>query len=194
MRHHDADKSDSRRALWIARGLDVLVLGEAEAFHQRRRVEQAIDRGSGMPASRRILGWSELWDRAASAAAGDRPAHRLLLPASALLGAVRWSAPTRWPDHRGPCGNADRYSDRRDRRAVLSGDARVSAGWWRCDRPARAPLRVDDDRRRHAGRAIDLTVNSGETIAIVRTNGAGKSTLLRLISGDLRRWPRRDAG
>jgi iron complex transport system ATP-binding protein len=34
--------------------------------------------------------------------------------------------------------------------------------------------------------AIDLTVNSGETIAIVGPNGAGKSTLLRLISGDLR--------
>jgi iron complex transport system ATP-binding protein len=34
--------------------------------------------------------------------------------------------------------------------------------------------------------AIDLTVNSGETVAIVGPNGAGKSTLLRLISGDLR--------
>ncbi|MDB5520833.1 MAG: heme transporter ATP-binding protein [Tardiphaga sp.] len=33
---------------------------------------------------------------------------------------------------------------------------------------------------------IDLSVRSGEAVAIVGPNGAGKSTLLRLMSGDLR--------
>lgn len=33
---------------------------------------------------------------------------------------------------------------------------------------------------------LSLTVNSGETVAIVGPNGAGKSTLMRILSGDLR--------
>lgn len=33
---------------------------------------------------------------------------------------------------------------------------------------------------------LSLTVNAGETVAIVGPNGAGKSTLMRILSGDLR--------
>ena len=33
---------------------------------------------------------------------------------------------------------------------------------------------------------IDLTVNSGEAVAVIGPNGAGKTTLLRVISGMLR--------
>ena len=37
-------------------------------------------------------------------------------------------------------------------------------------------------------RGVDLTVHSGEIVAVLGTNGAGKSTLNRAISGVLRPW------
>jgi ABC-type branched-subunit amino acid transport system ATPase component len=37
-------------------------------------------------------------------------------------------------------------------------------------------------------RGVDLTVHSGEIVAVLGTNGAGKSTLNRAISGVIRPW------
>ena len=37
-------------------------------------------------------------------------------------------------------------------------------------------------------RGVDLTVGSGEIVAVLGANGAGKSTLNRTISGVMRPW------
>ena len=113
---------------FIARGLDLLVLGEAEAFHMGVEVERlkrasillvaAADRRCGVGLRRHRLCRHH---RSASAAARrSGPGHRLLLPASILLGAILLlCADTDRAHHRGARGVADRHRHRGDRRAVL---------------------------------------------------------------------------
>ena len=145
----------------IARGLDVLVLGEAEAFHSGVDVERlkriSIVLVSAMTGR---CGFGLRRGRlcrhrgAASAAAGDRagaPAAAAGLDAvgRGAAGGRRYAG----PHHRGARGNADRHPDGGDRRAVLPRRCCcASAGWFRYDRHSRSAIDLDDDRRRHAGR------------------------------------------
>ncbi|MGQ0682229.1 FecCD family ABC transporter permease [Bradyrhizobium sp.] len=81
--------------LWIARGLDLLVLGEAEAFHSGVHVERLkricvvlVSAMTGVAVSVcGVVGFVGIVvPHLLRLAIG--PAHRLLLPASALLGAI----------------------------------------------------------------------------------------------------------
>ncbi len=176
--------------LWIARGLDVLVLGEAEAFHSGVDVERLkrisivmVSAMTGVAVSVcGVVGFVGIVvPHLLRLMIG--PAHRLLLPASMLLGAVlhgrrRYAG----PHHRGAGGNADRHPDRGDRRAILP---------WHAAAPARAgramnPILEARSVSKIVGGAtlvdaIDLRISAGEMIAIVGPNGAGKVDLAAAV-------------
>ena len=123
---------------FIARGLDLLVLGEAEAFHMGVEVERlkricivlvAAATGAAVSVAGVIGFVGIVVPHLLRLVIG--PGHRLLLPAAVLLGAILLLVADTLRAHaRGAGRAADRHRHRGDRRAVLPLSPAAPARRW----------------------------------------------------------------